>query len=199
MLRVVLLLILLLLAGRLSAAEGVASVSGEVAPDIAFIKEVISANDRRYEERFLALQRAMELGLSVQKDAVAVALSVQKEAMALALANADRAVSKAEVSTDERLKLIDVVRSSMLDLQNKLIPRTEVDVKIQAQADKAEALNRVLTDRIEALAKAAEKSQSEQASIRSERSGLKDGWGYAVGVIGFILMLWAAFRVVPKR
>jgi hypothetical protein len=121
---------------------------------------LIDANDKRYEQRFQASQEAVALGFSAQKSAVDSALAAQ-----------NTAVIKAEVSTEKRFESVNEFRNTLADQQRNLMPRSEVDVLVHAINAKIDALEKMM-DKWEA-----------------ERAGLKGGWGYAVGAIGFLLTL----------
>ena len=121
---------------------------------------MIAANDLRYEQRFTASQQAIQLGFSAQKSAVDAALAA-----------ADRAVIKAETSAEKRFEAVNEFRSTLADQQRNLIPRSEVDVVVVAISEKIADLQK----RVDAQ--------------QSERRGVQGGWGYAIGVIGFVAML----------
>lgn len=152
---------------------------------------LITAHDRRYEERFLASQRALDLGFSgqkaaidsafaAQKAAVEAAFSAQKEAINAALAAADRAVAKAEASTDKRFDSVNEFRATLDNQQRTLIPRSEVAVLIEGVTEKINNVNKQIENVVKQL-----------DAIDAERRGVKGGWGYAVGVIGFVLTILA--------
>jgi hypothetical protein len=137
---------------------------------------LIESNDRRYEDRFAASQQAITLGFSAQKSAVDAALAAQSAA-----------VIKAEVSTEKRFESVNEFRNTLADQQRNLMPRSEVEVIVRG-----------LTDKIAAMEKAYDASQA-------ERMGIKGGWGYAVGIVGFVLAILAvigamvtlAVRLIP--
>lgn len=112
------------------------------------------------------------------QDAVRTAFSAQKGAVDAALAAADRAVLKAEVAADKRFDGVNEFRGTLADQQRTLIPRAEVVVMMTS-----------LSDRVDAISKQMEK-------IHAERAGILGGWGYAVGVAGFILTLFSLGMVV---
>jgi hypothetical protein len=68
------------------------------------IRDSLAACDLRYEQRFQASQKALDLGFAGQRAAVDAAFAAQKEAINAALAAADRAVSKAELATEKRFE-----------------------------------------------------------------------------------------------
>ena len=108
------------------------------------------------------------------------AFVVAEKAVQAALAAADRAVSKAELAADKRFESVNEFRKTLDDQQRTLMPRPEVNVMFGG-----------LTDKIGAL-----KEQME--GLLAERAGLRGGWGYAVGVVGFILALGSLIMIGVK-
>lgn len=151
---------------------------------LAYVLSVIKANDGRYEERFAASQKALELGFSGQKDAINAAFAAQKDAVQSALASADRAVQKAELASDKRFESVNEFRATLADQQRNLIPRSEVQVIVTSMMDKLGALEKQIDQ------------------MQAERLGIKGGWGYAVGVVGFVLtvmtLIGVAFNALTR-
>lgn len=146
-----------------------------------YILSLIAANDKRYEQRYEASQKALDAALTAQKEATQAAFAAQKEGISAALAAADRAVQKAEASAEKRFESVNEFRSTLADQQRNLIPRSEVGVMISALTEKINALEKVI-DKMEA-----------------ERMGIKGGWGYAVGVVGLVMALAALIGMVVSR
>ena len=142
------------------------------------IRELINGNDRRYSERFTAIQHTIEVGLSSQKAEIG-----------LALTSSDRAVLKAETAAEKRFESVNEFRNTLADQQRNLMPRAEVNVMMGA-----------LESKVDALVKQIE-------HLQAERMGIKGGWGYAAGVIGLVIALfaiaasvagwWASVRNIP--
>lgn len=84
---------------------------------------------------------------------------------------ADRAVIKAETSAEKRFEGVNEFRAQLGDQQRTLMPRSEVDVIVAGLEGKINALERQFNHQ------------------RSESAGVKGGWGYAVGVVGFVLLV----------
>lgn len=119
---------------------------------------VTASNDRRYEQRFEA----------------------QEKAVGNAIFAADRAVVKAEAATEKRFESVNEFRATLSDQQRTFMPRSESDAIIKALD--------VRLQRMEELARVGQ----------AERAGIQGGWGYAVGVAGFVALLagaaFAAFK-----
>jgi hypothetical protein len=97
-----------------------------------------------------------------------------KEAVGVAMAAADRAVLKAEGAAERRFESVNEFRNTLADQQRSLMPRTEAEIRLAA-----------LDARLVAL---------EQA--RSAKGGAKEGWGFAVGVVGLIAVVLTIMRAL---
>jgi len=124
------------------------------------IRTLINGNDKRYEERFGASQKALELGLAGQKSEISAALAA-----------ADRAVQKAETATEKRFESVNEFRGTLDNQQRTLIPRSEVDVLVKGLEAKIDQLTKQFD------------------AMQAERMGVKGGYGYAVGIAGLLLTL----------
>ena len=143
-----------------------------------FIKDFIAAYDKRYEQRYEASQKALEAALVAQKDAVKEAFAAQKEAINAALASADRAVSKAEVASEKRFEGVNEFRAQLGDQQRTLMPRAEAENRLGTLAEKVGIL------------------ESFRTEMLSRGTGTKEGYGWAVGIIGFVLTILAVLGAV---
>lgn len=128
---------------------------------------LITANDKRYEERFQASQRALDAALLAQKDAMTAALVAQKEA-----------VEKAERATEKRFESVNEFRGTLDQQQRTLIPRSEV-----------QEVRNALDIEIKNLTKIIDEMKAKQNERTAERRGVQGGWGYAVGAVGLVLAL----------
>jgi hypothetical protein len=135
-------------------------------------RTLIAGNDKRYEQRFDASQKALEVGFAAAKAAVDASFAAQKEAINAALAAADRAVSKAELATEKRFESVNEFRGTLDNQQRTLIPRSEVDVMVKGVEEKIQNLTKLMD------------------GVQAERLGIKGGWGYAVGVAGFVALVY---------
>lgn len=143
---------------------------------LAHVQALREADDRRYEQRF-----------SEQKDAVNTAFAAQKEATSAALLAADRAVQKAEAASEKRFESVNEFRATLTDQQRTFIPRAEVDVIVRGVEEKINNLTKLMDE-----------SRQRETNSRAERRGVQGGWGYAVGVIGFIATLAALFGMLGR-
>jgi hypothetical protein len=109
--------------GKIDSLEGAlqtAVITTNQRQDIMFTQ-----SDLRYQQRFDASSLALAAALGAAKEAVAAALQAAKEA-----------VNKAEIATEKRFDAVNEFRSSLTDLTRTMMPRTEADGLIKAQADK---------------------------------------------------------------
>lgn len=126
---------------------------------------LMAANDKRYEERFQASQRALDAALLAQKDAMTAALVAQKEA-----------VEKAERATEKRFESVNEFRGTLDQQQRTLIPRSEV-----------QEIRNGFQSELNNLTKLIDELKVKESNRSFERRGVQGGWGYAVGAIGLIL------------
>lgn len=141
------------------------------------VMTLIAANDKRYEERFQASQRALDAALLAQKEAMTTALVAQQEA-----------VLKAERATEKRFESVNEFRGTLDSQQRTLIPRSEV-----------QEIRRALDIEIVNLTKILDELKVKESNRTFERRGVSGGWGYAVGVVGFVLAILALINAFTSR
>lgn len=125
-----------------------------------YLIQLIANNDKRYEQRFNDTKIAVDAALIAADKAVTAALAGQKEA-----------VTKAEVAAEKRFESVNEFRSTLANQQRSLMPRQEY-----------EANHKALADRID-------KIESKELVVEGKGGGIKEGWGWAVAVIMFIIAL----------
>jgi hypothetical protein len=138
------------------------------------------AADLRYQQRFDAQSAAVNAAFASQQTAMSTALVTAEKAVLVAQAAADRAVSKAELAADKRFESVNEFRKTLDDQQRTLMPRPEVEVMVRGLTDKLATMKEQLDN------------------VMSERAGIKGGWGYAVGVVGFLLALGSLVMIGMK-
>jgi hypothetical protein len=134
---------------------------------LTHLTALIEANDRRYEQRFIAQALATDA----------------------ALAAAERAVLKAEASAERRFEGVNEFRSTLADQQRNLIPRAEVDVLIRGVVQQITALEKTLDASVAERQAQIAALQKTQDSWTAEKRGVVGGWGYAAGVVGLVLAI----------
>ncbi len=131
-------------------------------------------------EPTVTLREYIEARFSASEKAVDAAFAAQKEGISAALAAADRAVAKAENATEKRFESVNEFRATLDNQQRTLIPRAEVDVLVRGLNEKIGNLTKLMD------------------GLQAERIGVKGGYGYAVGIIGFVLTLFSLGLLVLK-
>lgn len=121
---------------------------------------LIAANDRRYGD-----------AITAQKEATNAGFATLREATNAAIAAADRATTKAELSSDRRFESVNEFRKLVDDQQRTFMPRSEAEKELAGLKEDLADLRDVF--------------QKQQA----RGSGLSEGWGLAVGVVGFIVLV----------
>jgi hypothetical protein len=92
----------------------------ELASEFDGFKDLMTERDRRYEQRFEAMD----------------------EKTSLALTSSEKAVAKAEIATEKRFDSVNEFRATLSDQAANLIPRREADTKFAAWDDKFEDLKK---------------------------------------------------------
>jgi len=75
---------------------------------------------------------------------------------------------------------VNEFRSTLADQQRTLMPRAEVEVLVNSMNERIAGLKQQID------------------TLQSERQGIKGGWGYAVGVVGFVLAVLALMKFMVK-
>jgi deoxyribodipyrimidine photolyase len=112
--------------------------------------------DKRYEQRF----------------------TDQDAAVKAALAAAEKAVVKAETASEKRFDAVNEFRQTVNDIVNKMMPRSEAENSVKANADKIDALATRI-DRTE-----------------GRSTGLNAGWVYLVAGIGLLATIVSIITAV---
>jgi len=107
------------------------------------------------------------------------------------LRSAEQAVLKAETAAERRFESVNEFRNTLSDQQRNLMPRSEVAVVAGALTDKIAGLEAALSAKVNALEKQFD-------ALQAERRGIQGGWGYAVGIVGFVLAIGSLIIVGLK-
>jgi hypothetical protein len=113
---------LMLLSLSCSAAE-IAIPSGSPPTAAEYARDLISAGDRRYQDRFELQERWMR-----------EAISAQEEKAKVALAAAEKAVAKAETSSEARFASMNEFRGQLKDQTSTFVTRVEIEALKQQTA-----------------------------------------------------------------
>lgn len=140
--------------------------------------EMLAAADLRYEQRFQASEAALKAALLAVQTATTTAFNTSEKSVQAALAAAKEAVTKAESASEKRFESVNEFRATLADQQARLMPRAEVQVVLSSIGDKVTDL------------------QKRFDAIHNERRGVQGGWGYAVGVVGFVLAIMAVVAAI---
>jgi len=99
-----------------------------------YVESLINAADTRYEQRFLA-----------QEKAVREALAAQEKAVTAALTAAEKAVAVAERNAEEWRKGANEWRGSMSDRERNFVSRPEFE-SLKERLDRAEGIGKGIRD-----------------------------------------------------
>jgi hypothetical protein len=92
----------------------------ELASEFDGFKELMIERDRRYEQRFEAMEQKTSL----------------------ALTSSEKAVAKAEIATEKRFDSVNEFRATLSDQAANLLPRREADTKFSSYEDKLEDMKK---------------------------------------------------------
>ena len=108
--------------------------------------------------------------------AVEAAISASRELTAAALASTTLAIHKAETATEKRFESVNEFRGQMSDQQRTLMPRAEFDAVMAGVRSKLTVVETALVE------------------MRSTKEGAIKGWGWVVGVIGFMALAYSFLK-----
>jgi hypothetical protein len=140
-----------------------------LAANKAQIETLVAINDEKYGTRFDAMEKATQA----------------------ALKSAEQAVLKAEAAAERRFDAVNEFRATLSDQQRNLMPRQETTAIVDAVKQEVHAVDVAISGRVNGLEKQLD-------AIISERVGARGGYGFAVGVVGFVLTIVAIIMMVFK-
>ena len=143
-----------------------------LADQIEALKQLRVLDNERFEDRISSLKELINSNIQAVKESSALALSASKEAINAAFAASKEAINKAENAATDKAHDMNEWRATMTDLVTKYMLRNEAGDKFDAQSELIRAL------------------QSKVADTESSKHGQSNLWGYIVGAIGVLAMLW---------
>ena len=150
------------------SGETEAQISGWTVDTLhSHLVRMLEERDKRFEQRFIAQQEAIQAALLAQKDAVAAALTA-----------ADRALTKAESASEKRFEGVNEFRSTLADQAALLMPRGEVSTLISA-----------LDGKVSDLADRVTRAEGRNAGVALSWAIGTAGIGLLIGVIGIVMAL----------
>lgn len=161
--------------------------------------KVVAEVDRRYEERFIAQEKALNTALIAAEKAIAAALIAQEKAVNTAFTASEKAVNaalvsqekavsaaliaqkeavtKAEASAEKRFESVNEFRKTLADQTATFIPRAEAIQRADNNAEKIAAVDKRMTDNFAQV-----NSRLDLTTGKSD--GRHDFWGYVIGAVG---------------
>ena len=112
------------------------------------------------EARLDAMQKQRDILFESSRAALAAAITAQKEA-----------VVKVEIATEKRFESVNEFRSTLADQQRTFMPRIESERVYETIAARVTRLEQL------------------EAQRTGQKSGLADGWGWAIAVLMFMLAM----------
>ncbi len=111
---------------------------------------------------------------SYEHAAMVIAVEAQKSLVLQAQQSAAEAVRKAETAMEKRFDSVNEFRAQLSDQARTFLPRPEFDVQHLAMSSRIAALEKSIND------------------IQGRRSGVTEGWGWAVAAVLFVITLLGA-------
>jgi hypothetical protein len=134
---------------------------------------------RMLDERYATQTKAVDAAFLAQQTAMQTALTAAERAVATALLSAEKAVAKAETAADKRFDGVNEFRGQLADQAATLMPRRESEVALASMAEKIDSNARKLSE--------LELRLTSRLDLTSgHTTGMRDGWGYLVGVVGLL-------------
>ena len=143
-----------------------------------YLIALVDSNDRKYSDRFMASQDAVNAAFITQQTAMQTALVAQKLAVDTALAAADRAVAKAEIATEKRFEAVNEFRAVLTSQQVTFVTHNEVNLMM-----------RTLTEKVDLNTKGIADMQTAVANNIGQKSGIKESWVYVLGGVSILTLV----------
>lgn len=171
------------------------------------LKDHLGAMIHETEERLKAADAAAGLAneqrFIAQQQAIKDALISQKEAVAAALVAAEKAVLVAETNAEKWRGAANEWRGAMNDRERNLMPRSEAEQRLQANADKIDAGLKTNTDKIDSLGirmdtgdKANVEAIKVLAAAVEKAAGRREGLMIVFAVIAALATIFGVFMAV---
>lgn len=152
----------------------------------AHLTKLVEEADKRYEQRFIAQEKAVGTAMVAQDKAVQAALTAQEKAVAAAMSAANLAVDKAEKATSERLAGMNEFRAALTDQTSNYMPRVETEQRLNNLGERI-TMSNARTDEINGRI------------IKSEGqgSGVSSTWNWImVTIVAFATAMMVVISVV---
>jgi hypothetical protein len=140
------------------------------------LRDAIDAADKRYEQRFIA-----------QEGAVQSALIAQEKAVNAALIAADRAVSKAELAQERRNEATNEFRGQLSDQAATLMPRRETEQLISSLADRQRVEVDAINDKVNILQRRLDQAEGSVAGVATTRRDIRATSAQTWAIVGTII------------
>ena len=118
------------------------------------LSSIMDERDRRYEQRFLAQEKAVDLALQRVDKEFHEHLQQVRDENRLALAHQDKAVLKQEQAMEKRFDAVNEFRAQLYDQAANFLPRNEYDRSLGGLAKRVDELHTTMLERIESSSKA---------------------------------------------
>ena len=111
-------------------------------------ERILDERENRYNERFVAAEKAVTTALAAAEKAVAAALSAQEKLTTAAFVSSEKAITKAEEAQRDAMSKTNEFRAQLSDQAETLMPRKETAALIDALNVKIAELKEGPIDRL---------------------------------------------------
>lgn len=144
---------------------------------LQYLKMLLEANDEKYEQRFLAQEKAVQSALQAAREAT----------------------TKAENAAEKRFDSDAEIRAVLTDQSRNFPPRQEVKQTVDALTEKVEVILKNLTEKIDGVSARVGLIEGDLKAMRGHSTGLSDGWKILLGVAGFVVTLLTIYFMLSPN
>jgi len=152
----------------------------KIAAEHNLTQNYLAERELRYEQRFMAQEKAVNAALIAQKEAVV----------------------KQEMASEKRFEGVNEFRAQLSDQAATFLPRNEYQVQHDSLNEKVDAVTKNVAERMDLSSKAINQAisnlQISRATDEGHSSGLNAGWvlfaggaGLLIGIVGILLRIFA--------
>jgi hypothetical protein len=153
-----------------------------------YFTSLIEGNKHLYQEKFIAAEKAVESALIAQKDLTNAAF-----------ASSEKAIVKAEDAQRDYNVRSNEFRGQLDDQAQTLMPRIESMGLMKSLEDKVIVTAKANADKIDILSKKLEITSDRLTIIEGKGSGMNALWGYIIGALGIIALLYSLIKQISSK
>lgn len=161
---------------------------------LARLEEFYGERDRRYEDRFRAVEGGTAEKFRAAEVAVAAALAAQEKAVAAAFLASEKAIIKAETAQTNYNERSNEFRAALDDAAKLSLPRTEAFSKFGDMERRIEEMKKTYDAQLSGLRESRSEGAGAHAQALDSRTALLGMAGLLISLAGFALAASLAVR-----